>query len=134
MNANLMVLVVDDEPGVLRLAREVLMRAGFEVLTARRADAAEAICREHEGPIDLVVMDVILPDDSGLELFPTLRGLRPNLQVVFMGGYPSELVIGCKVQGAVFVQKPFQPAELSEAVQSVLAGRTQNASHHSGPF
>ena len=116
-------LVVDDEPGVLRLAKEVLARAGFDVLAARSPEQATNLCREHPGPIHLVLLDVILPDTPGLELFPQLSELRPDLKVVFMGGYPSELVVGCKLDGAVFVQKPFQPQALVDVVQKVLAGR-----------
>lgn len=120
MEATKVLLVVDDEPGVLRLARDVLSRAGFEVLTARGPDQARQACREHPGPIDLVVLDVILPDTPGLELFPQLAEIRPELKVLFIGGYPSELVVGSKLDGATFVQKPFQPSQLVDAVKRVL--------------
>lgn len=114
-------LIVDDEPGVLRLAREVLRRAGFTVLGAHGATEAAELCRVHPGPIDAVLLDVILPEISGIELYPQLCEMRPELRVVFMGGYPSELVIGSKLTGAPFVQKPFQPRELVATIQSVLA-------------
>lgn len=121
MNSPEVLLIVDDEPGVLRLAKDVLTRAGYDVLTARGAEQALQACREHDGTIHLVLLDVILPDTPGLELFPQLSELRPALKVVFMGGYPSELVIGSKLEGATFVQKPFQPAQLVDAVKRALS-------------
>lgn len=121
MESTAVLLIVDDEPGVLRLARDVLSRAGYHVLTARGPDQALQTCREHDGTIHLVLLDVILPDTPGLELFPLLSELRPTLKVVFMGGYPSELVIGSKMEGATFVQKPFQPSQLVDAVKRALS-------------
>lgn len=118
------VLIVDDEPAVMRLTRAVLRRAGFEVLVASSAIEAQAVCRDHAGPIDAALLDVTLPDLSGPELFVLLAQIRPELGVVFMGGYPGDLVGESGLAGAPFVQKPFNPGELVSRLREVLGARS----------
>src|ERR1043166_9157580 len=110
------VLIVDDEPGVLRLACQILERAGYQVLRAGTGEDALKICAEHAGHIDAVLLDVMLPDMPGLELAPQIRDALPDAALMFMGGYPSELVVGSKQVNAPFLQKPFQPQMLVDAV------------------
>lgn len=114
------ILVVDDEPGVLKLTRSVLARAGYEVLAAPTAKDAREICGTYDGRIDAAILDIIMPDEQGLELCPELLVMRPDMKVMFMGGYPSELVVGSKRAGAPFIQKPFDPAGLVERVRALL--------------
>jgi len=120
MDGSPLVLVVDDEPGVVRLVREVLRRAGFDVLSAASAEQALSVVAHHAGTIDAALLDVMLPDTPGLELYPELSRLRPGLRVAFMGGYPSELVVGSKLAGVPFVPKPFDPRELVSIVRRLL--------------
>jgi two-component system cell cycle sensor histidine kinase/response regulator CckA len=114
------VLVVDDEPGVLRLVKGLLERAGFAVLAATDADAAYLAVKDHDGRIDMLLIDIMLPGTPGLELAPMLIAMRPDMKLLFMGGYPSELVVGMKQAGAPFVQKPFDPRALVERVKSLI--------------
>src|SRR5687767_12662768 len=86
------VLVVDDEPGVLRLLKGLLERAGFVVLAAPDPDAAYRLVKEHDGRIDVLLIDIMLPGTPGLELAPILISMRPDMKLLYMGGYPSELV------------------------------------------
>lgn len=110
------VLVVDDEAMVRRMAVLALEGAGYRVLTA--ADAAEAadLCRDHEGPIDVVVMDVILENAHGFDVVPALRAIRANLKVVYMSGYPGQMLFERLNIGDPFLSKPFTPEELVGAV------------------
>lgn len=114
------VLIVDDEPGVLKLARMILERAGFRVLGAGTGEDALKLCAEHAGGIDGVLLDVMLPDTPGLELAPQIRAALPGAALMFMGGYPSELVVGSKQVDAPFLQKPFEPRLLVEVVNRML--------------
>lgn len=114
------VLVVDDEPGVLRLVKGLLERAGYDVLPAADPDAAYRAVRDHDGRIDVLLIDIMLPGTPGLELAPLLIEMRPDMKVLFMGGYPSELVVETKQAGAPFVQKPFDPHALVERVKALV--------------
>lgn len=113
-------MVVDDEPGVLRLAKTVLERAGFGVVTATDAESAQKLCAEYDGRIDALLLDIILPGLPGLELAPALLSMRPDMKLLFMGGYPSELVVGTKRAGAPFIQKPFDTQALAQRVSQLL--------------
>lgn len=116
------VMIVDDEPGVLRLAKTVLDRAGYEVVTAPDAEAAQKLCADYDGRIDVLLLDIILPGTPGLELAPALLAMRPDMKLLYMGGYPSELVVGSKRAGAPFIQKPFDGNGLVARVNQLLEG------------
>lgn len=119
------VLLVEDNPAVLRLATKVLRRTGFQVLTA--TDGAEAL-RHLEGlgdeELDLLLTDAIMPGIRGSELAGAVRESHPRARVLFMSGYDADEVIGREVsdRAAGFLPKPFTPRELREKVREVLAG------------
>ena len=123
------VLVVDDEDMVRDLARMVLERRGFRVLTADDGEAALAQYGAHPGRIDLVLLDYSMPGKTGLQVFEELRKLDPNVCVVFSSGYALEgdasPLLAAGAQG--FVPKPYKPDDLVQALRKVLtqrAGRT----------
>lgn len=110
------VLVVDDEAMVRRMAVLALEGAGYRVLTAGDAAEAEDICRDHQGPIDVVVMDVILENAHGFDAVPCLQALRADMKVVYMSGYPGQMLFERLGISAPFLSKPFTPEELVGAV------------------
>jgi two-component system, cell cycle sensor histidine kinase and response regulator CckA len=90
-------------------------------------DGAEAlaILAQSNGNIDLVVSDVVMPRMGGKELSDALRGLRPDLPLLFMSGYPGHEVAdrGLLDPNASFIQKPFSPEELAQRVRGMLDGK-----------
>jgi DNA-binding NtrC family response regulator len=114
------VLLVDDEDGVREYVRRALELAGYRVLDAASADAAERLFRADPGRVGLLLTDVIMPGRCGTELARDLRTLRPDLPVLFTSGYvygPLPLP-----DGAELLEKPFAPDALAAAVRRALAG------------
>ena len=119
------VLVVEDEPVVRRLARAALEDSGYQVMEAEDGADALAVIARTDGQIDLVLSDVVMPRMGGRELNEALRGLRPELPLLFMSGYPGQEVAerGLLDPAASFIQKPFSPQELAQRVRGLLDRR-----------
>ena len=116
------VLVVEDEERVLRLAVRVLEGMGYRVLAAGDGEEAMELSEGLEGPIDLLLTDVVMPRMNGRELFGRLEGLRPEMKVLFMSGYADNAIVHNQVldSGIAFIQKPFTGADLGRKVRKVL--------------
>jgi two-component system, cell cycle sensor histidine kinase and response regulator CckA len=118
------ILVVEDQADVRNLVTRILESAGHEVLGATGPEHALRLAREHPGDIDLLLSDVVMPGQNGLELARALRRERPGLRVMFMTGYadlPEEL--GRELlREARILPKPFTRAHLQREVQTALAG------------
>lgn len=120
------ILVVDDEPPLLRLVTRVLEREGFTVLTA--TDGGEAIDLFDKQPesIDAVLLDIIIPPNGGAEVMEHMISLRGDLVVILSSGDSPEpeLVARLKTHGGAFLRKPFLPKALIELLRSrIEAGR-----------
>ena len=81
------VLVVDDEPSILRLAGRMLGELGYRVLAASTPGQAVALARHHADPIDVLLTDVVMPEMNGHDLIDRMRGLYPDIGLVYMSGY-----------------------------------------------
>lgn len=116
------ILVVDDEPKVRGLVRSILRMQGYTVLEADRGDEALRVCRQHAGPIHLLLSDVVMPGLTGAPLLEQAKALRPDLKVLFMSGYTDDAISqeGVLRSGFSFIQKPFMPATLIQKVRDVL--------------
>lgn len=123
------VLVVEDDPGVSELLREVLERANYTVLTA--ASAREALDRfqQHAGQIQLLLSDVDLPDRSGVELARQMRQQRPDLPLALMSGYPESLIPGRETLPAdvPVLPKPLRVDTLLAKVRELLQSLSEPA-------
>jgi DNA-binding response OmpR family regulator len=113
------ILVVEDESQVRDVVAQMLRRAGYAVVAAATGAEAEAVCRGHPGALDLLLVDVGLPDASGTDLARRLRALRPAAQVLLTSG--DALGVGAWP----CLAKPFRPAALVQKVREVLAGPGQ---------
>lgn len=116
-------LVVDDEPAIVRLVMEVLKDSPLRVLTATRGDEAVELYRQHRGRIDLVLLDLQMHPWSGHEVLEELRRIDPHVRVAVMSGSPSESAItGGNGPGVVTVfPKPFKSvSELSAAIHDLV--------------
>jgi two-component system sensor histidine kinase EvgS len=116
------ILIVEDDLTILNLARRILHELDYTVLTADNPERALRLAEEHQGEIDLLLTDVIMPEMNGLELANNLRSLYPALKCVFMSGYTSSVIAhhGVLDQGVHFIQKPFSKKVLSTTVRKIL--------------
>jgi two-component system cell cycle sensor histidine kinase/response regulator CckA len=118
------VLVVEDEPAVLRLVAETLRSAGFVVHTASGPEEALQLAGQAGLRLDLVLSDVVIPRRSGLEIMDEVRQWHPGVRALFMSGYADAALEGRGVDPAsiTLLHKPFTPAALLQAVRRVLEG------------
>jgi two-component system cell cycle sensor histidine kinase/response regulator CckA len=116
------ILLVEDEEIVRNLTRTVLQRNGYRVLEACHGVEALDVCRQHPGPIHLMVTDVVMPHLNGRDLAQRLARLRPETKVLFMSGYTGFLdePLGLPEDSAAFLQKPFAPDALARQVRTLL--------------
>jgi signal transduction histidine kinase/CheY-like chemotaxis protein len=116
------ILVVEDEDAVRNLAKRILERAGYTVLTAANGGEALVICGKQQGSVGLVLTDVVMPGMNGKELADRLARLYPNLRVLYMSGYTDDAIVhrGVLAPGTHFIGKPFNAADLTRMVREVL--------------
>ena len=118
------VLIVDDEPVVREVLRTVLQRAGYE--TSEAASAGEGLALFADPGVDLVLLDLMLPDRPGLAVLPEMREKRPDVPVVVVTAYSSvETAIAAMKEGAFhYVPKPFRNEEVVHLVGQALEKRS----------
>ncbi len=119
------VLVVEDDDNLRGLAVRILRRQGYKVLEAANPGDALLICEQHEGPIDLLLTDVVMPRMSGIDLAKRLTSSRPEMKILYMSGYLDDALSG---QGflekeAPFLVKPFSMEALAKKVREVLEAK-----------
>jgi two-component system, cell cycle sensor histidine kinase and response regulator CckA len=116
------ILLVEDELVVRDLVREVLQATGYAVLEAANGEQALEMSGAHQGPIHLLLADVVLPGLSGPEVAAQLVSTRPELQVIYMSGYAPETIkrYGVSEKHRLLLQKPFTPTTLLANVQQAL--------------
>ncbi len=116
------ILLVEDEPLVLRLGRAVLERGGYTVLAAGTPAEALAIAASYEGDIHLLVTDVVMPLMNGRELADRMTQARPALRTLFVSGYSASTLTprGTLDPGVHFLQKPFSVEQLTACVERIL--------------
>jgi CheY-like chemotaxis protein len=120
------ILLVEDEPGVRQLVREMLHRLGYTILEAGGGPDALRIFDQHQGSIDLLLTDVIMPQMSGRELAERLRLRQPSLKVLYVSGYTDDMLAhhGMLEPDVFLLPKPFAPDELAKKLREVLDMRT----------
>jgi PAS domain S-box-containing protein len=117
------VLLVEDEPAVRGLARDILHQQGYTVLEAADGDEALRVGREHAGPIHLLVTDVVMPQMGGRELADRLHAGRREVKVLYVSGYTDDAILhkGVSETGTTaFLAKPFTAGALAHKVREVL--------------
>lgn len=114
-------LLVEDEPAVRRLTRRMLENRGYRVIEASAGAEALVTARGHDGPIALLLTDVVMPGMGGRELAALLADERPETRVVYMSGYPDDAVLRLDLGQVVFVQKPFTAEGLAAKLREAVA-------------
>jgi PAS domain S-box-containing protein len=116
------ILLVEDEPVVRNLAGSVLARCGYTVLEAMDGQDALERAERHDGPLHLLITDVVMPHLSGHELAQTLKKAQPEMKVLYISGHAEEEMarFGIQVAETPLLQKPFYLATLAGKVRDVL--------------
>ncbi len=116
------ILVAEDDEAVRRLTRRMLEKAGYTVLVATSGDEAVAVAREHPGVLDLVVLDLVMPGSSGHTTLDILRGLVPDLPILFCTGHDVSLAPRTSPlgDGLACLHKPFTQDALLQEVKRLL--------------
>jgi DNA-binding NtrC family response regulator len=118
--------LVEDDAAVRSLTERILIGAGYRVLTADAAEVAIVRALIHEGDIDLILSDVVMPGSPITDAVAQIREDRPSIAVLLMSGYP-DLEVRRRVQSndIDLIAKPFTAPQLLERVRSALARRGQ---------
>ena len=116
------ILLVDDEEQVLNTAKQMLEYLGYTVLVARGGEEAWALYQDNRDRFDLVILDLIMPDTGGGEVYDRMKALNPDVKVILSSGYSLNVeaseIIG---RGAnAFIQKPFSVIDLSHKIRKVI--------------
>jgi len=116
------VLLVEDEEVLLAQIKHVLKKLGYAVLAARTPSEAMGLAEQHAGVIDLLIVDVIMPEMNGRDLSTRLKEMYPELSTLFMSGYTANVVTHRDMlgEGARFLQKPFSRHDLAVMIREVL--------------
>jgi two-component system cell cycle sensor histidine kinase/response regulator CckA len=116
------VLIVDDEPLVLRLSCSILARQGYEVLGANNAEEALRFCEDRGRELHLLLSDIVMPKLRGTELAERVSKIYPAIRVLYMSGFDGREIPEYETlrRSAKLISKPFTPRELLLAVRSTL--------------
>jgi PAS domain S-box-containing protein len=116
------VLIVEDEPQILLLAKRMLEHCGYKTMGAGSPGEALLLLEKHRGPLHLLLTDVIMPNMTGRELKGRVEALHPGIKTLFMSGYTAEVIAqrGLLDEGLTFIQKPFSVQDLAGKVRRVL--------------
>jgi two-component system, cell cycle sensor histidine kinase and response regulator CckA len=122
LTGNDTVLLIDDEAMILEIGTEILRKLGYTVLTSGIGAEAIELFRERKDDIDIIILDMIMPGLSGLEIYDRIREIRDDIKVILSSGYSLNgqaskiLKHGCNG----FIQKPFDITSLSRKIREVL--------------
>ena len=116
------ILLVEDEPTILKMTALMLEGQGYTVLTVGNGNEAIRLFNEHVGMIHMLMTDVVMPDMNGRDLAQKLHLLSPQLKCLFMSGYTADVIAqhGVLDDGVQFIQKPFSLPDLAVKVREVL--------------
>mgnify|MGYP006288435999 FL=1 len=117
------VLIVEDEPAILQMGKDMLTNLGYTVLTAARPAAALRLAEEYEGEIELLITDVVMPEMNGRDLAAQIHLLQPDIKTIYISGYTEDAIAhhGVLDNGVQFIQKPFSIQDLGLKVREALS-------------
>ena len=123
------ILLVEDDPSVRRMAAEVLLSTGYRVLVAPSGADALRIAAKHEGRLDLLLTDVVMPGMTGPELARQFIVKFPRIRTLYMSGYPDDAIEKHGVHGRTVrvLQKPFTHESLAQSVREALGPVAQTS-------
>jgi two-component system, cell cycle sensor histidine kinase and response regulator CckA len=123
------ILLVEDESIVREVTGEVLSHAGYQVLESGNAKEALRIAGDHQGKIDVLLTDIVMPEMNGADLAHHMLNQQPDLITIFMSGYAEQdLLRKTKLSSAIHIQKPFTVNALLTRVSEALNAVAEQAS------
>jgi two-component system, cell cycle sensor histidine kinase and response regulator CckA len=116
------ILLVEDEPTILKMTRMMLEKKGYSVLTAAAPAEAMNLARTHSDKIHILITDVVMPGMNGRDLAGKITDFYPDIGLLFMSGYTANVIAhhGVLDDGVAFIQKPFSMADMTAKVREVL--------------
>lgn len=116
------ILVAEDEEAVLEIVKRTLEDHGYQVLAAPTPQEAHRLAEQYEGPIHLLLSDVVMPGMNGRELQERILTVRPGIKSLFMSGYAGDIIATRSLldEGVRFLQKPFRICDLAKEVREAL--------------
>ncbi len=116
------ILLVEDEPSILRMTRMMLEKKGYTVLSAATPSEAVEKAKNHSGAIELLMTDVVMPEMNGRDLAGQITDLYPDIRLLFMSGYTANVIAhqGILDDGVSFIQKPFSMADMTVKIRELL--------------
>jgi len=116
------ILLVEDDPSILRMTRMMLERKGYSVLSAATPAEAMEKAKNHSDAIDLLMTDVVMPEMNGKDLAEQITDHYPGIRQLFMSGYTADVIAhrGVLDDGVAFIQKPFSMAEVTKKMRNIL--------------
>ena len=116
------ILIVDDEDLVLEVGQKFLKFMGYQVLTARDGEEALEVYRTHQGKIDLVILDLVMPKMEGGEVFDRLKQISPDVKILISSGYSIDGEASKLLERGAhgFIQKPFDMKQVSQLIRTIL--------------
>jgi len=118
------ILLVDDEDTILDVGEEILKELGYTVVRAKGGIEAIKAFKENRDKIDMVILDMIMPDIGGSEVYDKLKEINPEIKVLLSSGYSIDTMAteimnkGCNG----FIQKPFNVGKISQKIREILSG------------
>ena len=114
--------MVEDNDAVRQMVVSVLQRQGYQVLSAGDGKSSLDLLAGFDGPVDLLLTDVVMPDMNGRELFTAVGTRYPKIRVIYASGYTDNVIArhGVLDEGIDFIQKPFSVSKLVHKVREVL--------------
>jgi two-component system sensor histidine kinase EvgS len=116
------ILVVEDEPMILKLTEKILEKMNYKILTAETTDLALDIVAKHSNKISLLITDVVMPKMNGKQLADKILAQNPDIKVLFMSGYTADVIVehGVVAEEIQFIQKPFSKNDLAAKIHEIL--------------
>jgi two-component system cell cycle sensor histidine kinase/response regulator CckA len=124
LNEDKLILVIDDEDMLRDVLKEVLEMVGFSALFASSGRAGIQLFEENRDRVQLILMDILMPEMSGLETHKEIKAIDPDMKFIFMSGFPDKDALSLRelVGEYVFVKKPFSVREIVSQIKQVLEG------------
>jgi signal transduction histidine kinase/CheY-like chemotaxis protein len=123
------IMLVEDDPQVRNIARAMLERLGYSVITCASPDEAQTVLRAQSGKVALLLTDIIMPGMRGTELAASAKSTNPEIRVLFMSGYTEGGVLdqGMITADMPFLRKPFTAGDLEKEIRAALYGDSGQA-------